>query len=517
MRSDKSTDDLAQQSSLNSNIPAKAGRREWIGLAVIALPCMIYSMDLTVLNLAVPEMARALNPSASQLLWIIDIYGFMVAGFLMVMGAMGDRIGRKRLLLIGAFAFGIASVVAAFSQTAEQLILARALLGVAGATLAPSTLSLLTNMFLDEKQRTFAISMWIMSFSVGGIIGPIVGGVMIEYFWWGSVFLVAVPPMILLLVLGPFLLPEHLDPNAEGIDIASAALSLLAVLAFIYGVKNWAENGMNLIAAVAIVLGCLIGYVFFKRQKMLENPLVDMGLFRSPIFSLSLAINGIALFFLFGAFIFIAQYLQLVAGLSPLQAGLWSLPAAIAFTAASPFIATLADRFSAVTILATGLFFSTTGFAMMAMSTDIVPVVISSVIFSIGFTPVVGLTIGFIVGSAPVEKAGVVSAISETSVELGGALGIAALGSLMTSIYRLQMSKVDLRVFPEKMADNARTTLAGAVEAASRMEESLGVEMLETARSAFMTAFHITGWLAAIALLILAFATLWVLREKKVA
>lgn len=507
--------DSVEQSTLNSAAAPKAGKREWIGLAVIALPCMIYSMDLTVLNLAVPEMARALNPSASQLLWIIDIYGFMVAGFLMVMGALGDRIGRKRLLLTGAFAFGIASVIAAFSQTAEQLILSRALLGIAGATLAPSTLSLITNMFLDEKQRTFAISMWMMSFSVGGIIGPVVGGVMIEYFWWGSVFLVAVPPMILLLILGPFLLPEHLDPDAEGIDIVSAGLSLAAVLSFIYGVKNWAEFGMNPLAALTILGGGLIGYVFFRRQKQLENPLVDMSLFRSSAFSLALTINGTALFFLFGAFIFFAQYLQLVVGLTPMMAGIWSLPAAIAFTAASPFVATLVERFSEVAILATGLFVSAIGFAMMAASTDLVPVVVSSVIFAAGFTPVVGLTIKFIVGSAPVEKAGVASAISETSMELGGALGIATLGSLMTTIYRLQMNNMDLSGFPAELADSARTTLAGAVKTATQLEEGQAMAMLETARSAFMSAFHITGGLAAIALAILAVATLWVLREKK--
>ncbi|MCA0420210.1 MAG: MFS transporter, partial [Proteobacteria bacterium] len=180
----------------------KATRREWLGLIAIALPCMIYSMDLTVLNLAVPTLMRELKPSASQLLWIIDIYGFMVAGFLMTMGTLGDRIGRRRLLMIGAAFFGVASTVAAFSNSAEMLIAMRAVLGIAGATLAPSTLSLITVMFTDEKERTFAISMWIASFSAGAIIGPVVGGFLIEYFWWGSVFLIAVPPMLLLLAIG---------------------------------------------------------------------------------------------------------------------------------------------------------------------------------------------------------------------------------------------------------------------------------------------------------------------------
>src|SRR5688572_26406197 len=215
--------------------PPRAGRREWIGLAVIALPCLLYSMDLTVLNLAVPHLSAALQPSSAQLLWIIDVYGFLVAGSLITMGTLGDRIGRRRLLMIGAAAFGIGSVIAAFSTSAEMLIATRALLGVAGATLAPSTLSLIRNMFLDPHQRTFAIGVWVTSYSIGGAIGPLLGGVLLEYFWWGSVFLLGVPVMVLLLIVGPKLLPEYRDPNAQPIDIASAVLSLASVLLVIYG------------------------------------------------------------------------------------------------------------------------------------------------------------------------------------------------------------------------------------------------------------------------------------------
>src|SRR3954468_21399606 len=208
----------------------KASIREWIGLAVIALPCLLYSMDLTVLHLAVPRLSVDLKPSSVQLLWIIDIYGFLVAGSLITAGTLGDRIGRRRLLLIGAAMFGTASVLAAFSRSAAMLIATRALLGVAGATIAPSTLSLIRNMFLDPRERTRAISVWIISFSLGGAIGPLLGGVMIEYFWWGSVFLINVPVMILLLILGPWLLPEYRDPGAGKLDFLSAALSLTAVL-----------------------------------------------------------------------------------------------------------------------------------------------------------------------------------------------------------------------------------------------------------------------------------------------
>src|SRR5882762_10070056 len=237
----------------------RATRREWIGLAVIALPCLLYAMDLTVLNLAVPKLSADLKPTSSELLWIVDIYGFMLAGLLITMGTLGDRIGRRRLLMTGAVAFGVASVFAAFSKSAGMLIAARAVLGIAGATLAPSTLSLIRNMFRDPRQRTAAIGVWATSFSVGGAIGPLLGGVILQHFWWGAVFLSGVPVMLLLLVLGPLFLPEYRDERAGRLDLTSAALSLVAVLAATYGMKLWAKDGMGLLPLVCIVAGISVG------------------------------------------------------------------------------------------------------------------------------------------------------------------------------------------------------------------------------------------------------------------
>jgi MFS transporter, DHA2 family, multidrug resistance protein len=305
---------------------AKAGRREWIGLAVIALPCLLYSMDLTVLYLAVPKLSADLAPSSTQLLWIVDIYGFLVAGSLITMGTLGDRISRRKLLLIGAAAFGAASVLAAFSTSAEMLIAARALLGVAGATLAPSTLALIRNMFLDDRERSVAIGVWAASFSAGAAIGPLVGGVLLEFFWWGSVFLVGVPVMLLLLVLGPLLLPEYRDPDAGRLDLVSAGMSLTAVLAAIYGLKRIAEHGLAWEGAVFIVAGIAIGLAFIRRQRTLASPLIDLDLFRVRAFSASLITNILTVFAALGSFFFVGQYLQLVRGFSPLEAGLWTLP-----------------------------------------------------------------------------------------------------------------------------------------------------------------------------------------------
>jgi DHA2 family multidrug resistance protein-like MFS transporter len=280
---------------MKSVIGPRATRREWIGLAVIALPCMLYSMDLTVLNLAVPAISAQLKPSSAELLWIVDIYGFMVAGCLITMGTLGDRIGRRRLLLVGAAAFGVASVLAAFSSTSAMLIASRALLGIAAATLAPSTLSLIRNMFLDPQQRTVAISVWVMSYSAGAAIGPVIGGVLLEYFWWGSVFLINVPVMVLLLFLAPLFLPEFRDPNAGRLDIVSAGQSLAAVLAVIYGLKHIAEQGLSLAAGTAIGAGLAVAFLFVRRQRKLAEPLIDMRLFRAPAFSAAIATNLLGL------------------------------------------------------------------------------------------------------------------------------------------------------------------------------------------------------------------------------
>jgi DHA2 family multidrug resistance protein-like MFS transporter len=479
----------------------KATRREWIGLAVIALPCMLYSMDLTVLNLAVPKLSAALKPSSAELLWIVDIYGFLVAGSLITMGTLGDRIGRRRLLLIGAVAFGAASVLAAFSTTPAMLIAARALLGVAGATLAPSTLSLIRNMFHDAHQRTVAVSVWIMSYSAGAAIGPLVGGVLLEYFWWGSVFLINVPVMALLLALGPALLPESSDPNAGRLDLASAAQSLLAVLAMIYGLKRIAEDGAGWLSAAAIVAGLAIGAAFVRRQRRLADPLIDLALFRIPAFSAAIATNILGFLATFGTFLFIAQYLQSVIGLSPLRAGLWSTPAALAFIVGSMATPAIVRRFSPANVIAGGMTVSAAGFLLLSQvgnaASPLAALVVGSVVFSAGLTPVVTLTTDLVLGAAPPERAGAAAAISETSSEFGGALGIAILGSIVTVIYRGAMTGALPAGLTPEAAEAARGTIGGAVEVAAQLPAAQGAGLMDAARSAFAQAFEVTALIGA--------------------
>jgi DHA2 family multidrug resistance protein-like MFS transporter len=463
---------------------------------------MLYSMDLTVLNLAIPSLSADLKPSGAELLWIVDIYGFLVAGSLITMGTLGDRIGRRRLLLIGAGVFGAASVLAAFSTSAAMLIAVRALQGVAAATLAPSTLSLIRNMFLDPAQRTVAISVWIMSYSAGAAIAPLIGGVLLEHFRWGSVFLINVPVMLALVAAGPLLLPEFRDPDAGRIDPVSAVQSLAAVLAIIYGLKRIAEAGPSWIAVLSIVSGAAVGVSFLHRQRTLADPLIDLKLFRFPAFGAALLVNILAFNAAFASFLFIAQYLQSVLGLSPLSAGLWTLPSALAFIVGSVLTPSIVGRFPPAHVIAGGMSVSAAGFALLSLVDDVAPgmavPVAASVVFSLGMTPVIALTTGIVLGAAPPERAGAASALSETSTEFGGALGIAVLGSVATAIYRGRVAGALPAGIPEEAAEIARGTIGGAVAVSGELRGAPGAELLGSAREAFAQAFGTTAAISAV-------------------
>ena len=497
--------------------PAKATRREWLGLVVLALGALMYVMDLTVLHLAVPKMSAALQPSSAQLLWIIDIYGFFVAGALITMGSLGDRIGRRRLLLIGAAAFGITSLLCAFSTTPEMLIVSRAALGIAGATLAPSTLSLIFAMFLDPRERTIAIGVWIGAFSAGSAIGPVLGGIALEFFWWGSVFLLAIPVMVALLILGPRLLPEYRDPEAGRLDLASAIMAIGAVLAVIFGLKQIAQEGPGPLAIGAIVIGLVVGVLWVRRQRHLADPMIDLALFRVPTFNAALVVNFLAIFMAVGYFLFIAQYLQLVADLSPFQAGLLSLPSAIAFIVGSQAAPRIVQRVKPAHLISGGLAFGSLGLFLLTQvgtTNGLLPLVVASVVISLGLSPVFGLTTELIVGSAPPERAGAASGISETGAELGGALGIALLGSVGLAIYRGRLEPILGTDLPPEAATAARDTLGGAVGVASTLPAGTADTLLVVARAAFVDGMNVAAAIAGVIGLGLAAFAYVTLRER---
>ena len=509
---------MTEQRPTEAARPPRAGRREWIGLSVLALACLLYVMDLTVLHLAIPSISEDLQPTSSQLLWIIDIYGFMVAGFLVTMGTLGDRIGRRKLLLIGAAAFGALSVVAAFSRTAEMLIVSRAALGIAGATLAPSTLSLIFSMFQDPGQRSRAVAVWISAFSAGSAIGPIVGGVLLEHFWWGSVFLIALPVMVLLLILGPLVLPEYKDPDAGRLDLVSAALSLIAILGVIFALKSIAQDGIGQQAVVTALIGLVAGVIFVRRQFKLPDPMLDLTLFRLPTFSSALTVNFLTVFVMTGYFLFIAQYLQLILGLSPLEAGLWSVPAAIGFVVGSNAAPRLLRYIRPSYLMAGGLTMAAIGLAVLSQvgaDGGLGIVVGSSLIISLGMAPVFGLTTELIVGSAPPERAGAASGISETGAELGGALGISILGSIGIAIYRGGVADALPAAIPDAVAEAATDTLGGAIAAAAALPEALGAIVVQVASAAFVQGMQVAAIISAVTAVGVAVLVLTTLRDAR--
>ena len=488
---------------------SRATRREWIGLAVLALPCVVYAMDLTVLNLAVPSLSADLHPSSVQLLWIVDIYGFTLAASLITMGNLGDRIGRRRLLLIGAVVFGLVSIVAAYATSAPELIAARALLGIAGATIAPSTLSLIRTMFEDAGQRTFAIGVWLTGFSVGAAAVPVLGGVLLEQFWWGSVFLLSVPVMALLVVLGPRLLPEFRDSDAGRLDPYSAAQSLAAVLAVVYGLKQIAQQGPGPVAILSLCAGVLVAILFVRRQRRLLDPFLDLRLFRVPAFSAALASYTLGILVVFGLDLFLDQYLQLVLGLSPLRAGFWLLPSALGFVIGSLLAPRLLRRLRQGHVMTAGLVLGAAGFGLLTLvgsRSGLALLVTGMTVFSLGLAPVFTLATDVVIGAAPPERAGAASAISETGAELGGALGIAVLGSIGTAVYRSQA--------PDTLPKAGRDTLGGAVQAAIRMPDRIGAPLLDGARAAFTHGLQVMAGVSVVLVLASAVLTALLLRRS---
>ncbi|MBM2620226.1 MFS transporter [Actinoplanes sp. LDG1-06] len=483
---------------------AKADARDWLGLAVLALPCLLVSLDAEVLNMAAPQLAGDLRPTAVQLLWIMDSYVFVVAGALIAMGVLGDRIGRRRLLLWGAAAFAFSSLLAATARTPELLIAARVLMGLAGASLMPSTLALIRAMFADARQRGIALGVWAASFSLGGLAAPLIGGVLLEHFWWGSVFLLAVPATLLLIVLGPVLLPEARDGDAKGFDLGGAVMSLAGVLIFVYGIKRLAAEGAVAMPFLAIVAGGVLGALFLRRQRRIARPLLDLGMFRDARVRVALSANALSFFVLYGTQLAIVQYLQIVLGLSPLRAGLWALPSVVAFLTASLLGPVLVRWFPAGRVVAVGAVVLAAGHAVMALTPyggGLAALVTGMVVGGLGLAPVYTLTTDLVVSSVRPERAGMAAAVTETGAELGGAVGIAVLGSVVVAAYRTGMSGV-----PGLPADGTLMDAAAA-----------GAGVAERASHAYGNAFALVSLVAA-ALVAVAAVLAWrVLRPTVVA
>ncbi|MYR46015.1 MFS transporter [Streptomyces sp. SID5910] len=499
--------------TLQSAQPPEAVKRpgRWLALSVLVLAVLLVAVDATVLGLATPYISEDLAPSGTQLLWIGDVYSFVIAGLLVSMGSLGDRIGRKRILLVGATAFGLISVLNAYASTPELMIVARALLGVAGATLMPATLALIRNLFHDPRERSLAVGIWGATASAGTAVGPIVGGFLLEHFWWGSVFLINLPVMVVLVLVGIKLLPESRNPDPGPWDLASVVLSLVGMVGVVYAVKETAAHGFGWATLAVGLLGAAALYGFVRRQLTMPVPLLDMRLFRSRGFSGAVLADLLTILGLSGLVFFLSQYLQLVQGRRPFEAGLAELPAAIGAVVAGLIAGRVARRFSVRAVVSGGL--AAVGLALAALTVidqhtgyPLLGAALLVVGVGAGFSFTV--TADVILSSVPKEQAGAASAVSETAYELGAALGIALLGSIVTGVYRDFTG-------PAGTPAAAHESLGGAVEAASELPAHTAAALLDAARQSFVDGLTLASGIGAAVLLAAAGAAWFLLRGQR--
>lgn len=491
---------------------ATAARNPWAVLAVLMLPVLLVSVDNTVLSFAVPAITSALDATGSQMLWIVDAYPLMLAGLLVSMGALGDRIGRRRLLLVGATGFAAVSVVAAWAPSASALIAARAVLGIFGATLMPSTLSLLRNVFVDRAQRRLAIAVWAAGFAAGGALGPIVGGALLTHFWWGSIFLLNVPVLLVLLPLARWIVPESRDPRPGPLDPPSIVLSLATMLPLVHAIISAGEHGLTATTALGAGLSLTAGWAFVHRQRRLVSPLLDVRLFTRATFSGAVAANLLSVLGFSGLLVVVSQFLQLVLGLSPMAAGVALLPGLVASVVAGLLAVRLVRWVRPGTLIGGSFLLAAAGYAIAAQVSDhptVALVTVAFVVMALGVGLAETLTNDQIVTAVPPEKAGAASAVSETAYELGTTLGVALLGAVLNATYRAHLVPPDQITGADRAS--AGQTLAGATTVAERLDPATGDQLLSSARDAFdlgMQRAALVGFLVAIAAAVVSFVTL---------
>lgn len=485
--------------------PTTTPRRAWFALAVLMLPVVLTAVDNTVLAFALPSIAEEFRPAATTQLWIVDVYSLVLAALLVTMGSLGDRIGRRRLLMIGTGGFAVVSAAAAFAPSAEYLVAARALLGVFGAMLMPSTLSLIRNIFTDASARRLAIAIWASGFTAGSALGPIVGGALLQHFHWGAVFLMAVPILLPLLVLAPKLVPESRDPNPGPLDPINVLLSLTTMLPIVWGIKSAAHDGFSGLSVAALAAGVVSGILFVRRQRHSATPMLDVDLFRSAPFTSSILANFLSIVGLIGFIFFISQHLQLVLGLSPLAAGLVTLPGALLSMFAGIAVVPVAKRVAPHALMIAGLIFVAAGFLTILLfrhDLTVVAVIVSFLVLEFGVGISQTISNDTIVASVPPAKSGAASAVSETAYELGAVVGTATLGTIFTAYYRASV-QLPGGLTDHQIAD-ARESIGGATSVAQTLPPALSGRLLDSARTAFDAGIAPTATIAAVLALLAA-------------
>ncbi|QAY73432.1 MFS transporter [Agromyces protaetiae] len=475
----------------------QATSKSWAGLAVLVLPLLLITIDGTVLILGLPAISAELRPTGVEQLWMIDVYSLVLAGLLVAMSTVGDRFGRRRNLLIGAVVFVTASVVGALATAPWMLIASRALLGVGGAIMMPSTLSLVRNMFLDRQQRRYAMAVWAAMASVGAAVGPILGGWVIETFGWQAAFLMNIPVMLLLLALGPLLLPESRNPELRKIDVLSVVFSFVGMIGVVFAIKSLTGGKDIVLGAVVLVVG-LVGVVaFVRRQMRLPTPLMDVRMFKVRYFRGAVVADLLSIFAMVGSLVALVQHLQLVLGLNALHASLWLLPQAVLAAGAAFLAAMLVKRFLPANVIGAGLLIATAGFALTLFLTPTSsPALVATALALVSLGAGMGLSLSndIIMSSVAPERAGQAAATSETAYEIGTTLGTAVLGGVLVAWYsRVVSAGTDALDLGAGLAERASSTMAEALLVAAEVGGRTGAEILELTKSAFTEAITVTG------------------------
>jgi EmrB/QacA subfamily drug resistance transporter len=474
--------------------------RRWWTLVVLCLSLVIVVVGNTVLNVALPTLVRELHASNSALQWVVDAYGLVFAGLLLTAGAIGDRFGRKGALTAGLLIFGGASTAAAFSGSSAQLIALRAVMGIGAALIMPATLSILTNVF-PPHERAKAIAIWAGLAGTGAAIGPVAAGFLLEHFWWGSVFLVNVPLVLVALIAGRVLVPNSQDPNAEPLDPIGAGLSMAGLGGLLYGIIEGPSQGWMAPATLGPLLsGIAILVVFSTWELRAEHPMLDLRFFKNPTFSAATAAINMVFFAMFGTFFLLTQYLQLVLGYGTLEAGVRMLPMAFTMMIAAPSSAKFVEKFGSRKVVSSGLLIVGLGLLLLAQSDVHTPywhLVVAIVTMAVGMGLSMAPSTTGIMASLPLRKAGVGSAVNDTTRELGGALGVAVLGSLLASKFTAALPASVLGL-PGPARTAVRASLGGALGVARSLPPAVGIPLEAAAKGAYVNAMSVSLVAAAI-------------------
>jgi EmrB/QacA subfamily drug resistance transporter len=486
---------------LSERVQEHAYQRRWLILLVLCFSLLVIVLDNTILNVAIPTLSKQLEPTNSQLQWMVDSYTLVFAGLLLTAGSLGDRFGRRGALQVGLVIFGLGSLLSALAGSADQLIATRAFMGIGGAFIMPATLSIITNVF-PANERGRAIGVWAGTAGIGIALGPLTGGFLLEHFYWGSIFLVNLPIVAIGLTAGVFLIPTSRDPNASRLDPLGAVLSITGLTALLYAIIEAPQDGWTdpmILASFGVAVVLLGAFIWWQRTT--DHPMLDVRFFKNPRFTAASTGITMTFFAMFGATFLLTQYMQFVLGYSPLEAGIRLLPFALIILVMSPLSARVVERLGTKVTVASGLAIAGTALALMTglqVSSSYGDLVWRMMLMAFGQALVMAPATESIMGSLPLAKAGVGSAVNDTTRQIGGALGVAIVGSVMSSAYASKITDLFAGTPSAGSAaeQTAKDSLGGALAVAAKAPPKLGALLEGVAKSAFVDGMH-TGVLVA--------------------